>query len=246
MSRQAAFIDAAASIDPTNSANTYLSYYDQGAGIALALDLQLRQRHSTTLDKYMQAMWQQFGKKQQNFAPAAPYTLRDLQRVLGEVSKDTAFAGSFFRQYVHGREQPRFSEHLLAAGLAVLPNQSVGPALARQVAFDKEGRCLVANYTRIGSGLYQAGLDRGDQLLVLDGKELRNPNDLEAVLRKHAPTDVVFVKVRTRGGEEKTVQLLLTEDPVVQLKPVEKVDKMVYSPSQKALREAWLASQAGN
>jgi predicted metalloprotease with PDZ domain len=243
MSRQAPFIDAAGSIDPTNKTNTTISYYDQGAGLALVLDLQLRQHHRSTLDKYMQALWQQFGQKQENYAPAKPYTLKDLQRVLGEVSKDTTFAGRFFRQYIYGREQPRFSESLLLAGLAVIPTRALGAALPKQVEFDDEGRCIVAYNTTIGSGLYKAGIDRGDQIMILDGKEIKSAGDLDATLRKHSPSDLVLVKIKTRGGVEKTVQLVLTEDPNVQVQPVEAVEKMTLSPAQKTLREAWLASQ---
>ena len=246
MSRQAAFTDAAASIDPTNKVNTNLSYYDQGAGLALVLDLQLRQFHRSSLDKVMQALWQQYGKKQSNYAPTNPYTVKDLQRVVGEVSKDTVFANRFFRQFVYGREQPRFSENLLVAGLAVIPTRALGAALPSQVEFDEEGRCLVAFNTQIGSGLYKAGIDRGDQIVVLDGKDLKSTGDLDGVLHKHSPSDVVFVKIKTRGGVERTTQLILAEDPNVQVKPVEAVDKMVYSPNQKTLREAWLASQASN
>jgi predicted metalloprotease with PDZ domain len=246
MSRQAAYIDGAATSAPMNTVNTSLSYYDQGAGIALVLDLQLRQHHRTTLDKYMQAVWQQYGKKQEGYAPANPYTVRDLQRVLGEVSKDTVFANRFFRQYVYGREQPRFNESLLLAGLAVVPTRALGAALPKQVEFDEEGRCIVAYNTQIGSGLYKAGIDRGDQLMVLDGKELKSAADLDGVMRKHSPSDVVFVKVKTRGGVERTTQLILAEDPNVQVKPVESVEKMVYSTNQKTVREAWLASQASN
>ena len=246
MSRQAAFTDHAGTTAPMNLVNTNLSYYDQGAGIALILDLQLRQHHRSSLDKLMQAMWQQYGKKQNGYAPATPYNVRDLQRVLGEVSKDTVFANRFFRQYVYGREQPRFSENLTVAGLAVIPTRALGAALPNQVEFDDEGRCLVAYNTQIGSGLYKAGIDRGDQIVVLDGKEIKSAGDLDGVLRKHSPSDVVFVKVKTRGGVEKTTQLILAEDPNVQVKPMESVEKMVYTPAQKVLREAWLASQASN
>ena len=246
MSRQAAFTDHAGTTAPMNLVNTNLSYYDQGAGIALVLDLQLRQHHRSSLDKLMQAMWQQYGKKQNGYAPATPYNVRDLQRVLGEVSKDTVFANRFFRQYVYGREQPRFSENLMVAGLAVIPTRALGAALPSQVEFDEEGRCLVAYNTQIGSGLYKAGIDRGDQSVVLDGKEIKSAGDLDGVLRKHSPSDVVFVKVKTRGGVEKTTQLILAEDANVQVKPMESVEKMVYTPAQKVLREAWLASQASN
>ncbi|MBD2768558.1 M61 family metallopeptidase [Hymenobacter sp. BT664] len=244
MSRQAAFNDKASSSDPTNAVNTYLSYYDQGAGLALVLDLQLRQHHRTTLDKYMQALWQQYGKQQEGYAPTKPYTVPDLQRVLGEVSKDTVFANRFFRLYVYGREQPRFNESLLGAGLVVIPTRVLGAALPRQVEFDEQGRCIVAYNAQIGSGLYKAGIDRGDHLMMLDGKEIKSAGDLDAILHTHSPNDVVFVRVKTRGGVERTTQLILAEDPNVQVKPVEGVEKMVYSPNQKTLREAWLASQA--
>ncbi|WP_201978462.1 M61 family metallopeptidase [Hymenobacter rubidus] len=246
MSRQAAYTDGAGSADPMNIVNTNLSYYDQGAGIALVLDLQLRQHHRSSLDKYMQAMWQEFGKKQAGYAPTNPYTVRDLQRVLGEVSKDTVFASRFFRQYVYGREQPRFSENLLLAGLAVIPTRALGAALPKQVEFDEDGHCIVAYNTQIGSGLYKAGIDRGDQIVTLDGKDIKSSNDLDAVLHKHSPSDVVFVKVKTRGGVERTTQLILAEDPNVQVKSVSDVEKMEYTTNQKNLREAWLASQASN
>ena len=246
MSRQAAFTDGAGAKEPTNLVNTNLSYYDQGAGLALVLDMQLRQFHRTTLDKVMQAMWQQYGSKQKDLTPVNPYTVKDLQRVVGEVSKDTVFASRFFRQYVYGRETPRFTENLLVAGLVVIPTRALGAALPRQVEFDDDGRCIVAFNTQIGSGLYKAGIDRGDQLVTLDGKELKSSGDLDGVLRKHSPSDVVFVKVKTRGGVERTTQLILGEDPNVQVQPVESVEKMVYAPAQKTLREAWLASQASN
>ena len=245
ISRQAAFLDQSASVDPTNKANTTISYYTQGAGIALALDLQMRVRYRSSLDKYMQALWLEFGKNQDNYAPVTPYTVPDLQRVLGTVCKDTAFAGRFFRQYVMGRDQPRFTELLLPAGLAVVPGRVLGAALSQQVEYDDEGRCIVAINTTIGSGLYKAGIDRGDQIMVLDGKEIKSAGDLTGVLRKHSPSDIVFVKIKSRGGIEKTMQLVLTQDPTVQVQPVENVEKMTLDPKQKDLRTAWLSSQAG-
>ncbi len=245
MSRQAVFTDHGASIDPTNVANTYLTYYYQGAGLALVLDLQLRQQYHSSLDKYMQALWQQYGQRQANYAPARPYALPDLQRVLGEVSRDTAFAGRFFRQYVYGHEPPRFAESLQAAGLSMVPTR-VLTTLPQQVEFDSEGRCLVAVNTLIGSGLYKAGIDRGDQLVLLDDKPLKTPADLAEVLHRHAPNDLVMVQIRSRGGIDRTMQLVLTEDPNVQIQPVETAQKTSPTPPQQALRDAWLATQVAN
>lgn len=243
MSRQAVFADAAVSIDPTNRTNTYLSYYLQGAGLALSLDMQLRQVKHTDLDAFMRAMWQQFGKNQQNYAPAKPYTIPDFQRVLGEVAKDTAFAGRFVRQYITGREAPRFADNLLAAGLVIAPTHLLGAALPRQVHFEN-GQCLVASATQIGTGLYRAGLDRGDVLLTLDNVTLTDAGTLDGLMRKHSPADLVLVKVRTRGGVERTAQLVLTEDPNVQVVPGEMVQSFNLTQPQKDLRANWLASRA--
>ena len=245
MSRQAAFADAAVSLDPTNRGNTYLSYYVQGAGLALVLDLQLRQRYHTSLDKYMQAMWQEFGKDQTPaLAPAKTYTVADLQRVLGTVAKDTAFAGSFFRRYIYGHEAPRFGENLATMGLAVVPVKALAAALPRQVEFDEENRCILVRNTTIGSGLYKAGIDRGDQLMTLDGVKIDNMETLEGIMRKHTPADLVPVRVRNRAGQERAVQVVLTEDTNVQVQPMEGVEKMTATAAQKEQRAAWLASAA--
>jgi predicted metalloprotease with PDZ domain len=245
MSRQAAFVDAATSVDPNNRVNTYLSYYYQGAGLALTLDLQLRQRYRTSLDKYMQALWQEYGKPQTpGLAPAKPYTLPDLQRVLGVVAKDTAFAGTFFRRYVYGHETPRFSENLALAGLAVIPTKVLGAALPKQVEFDEAGNCILSRNTTMGSGLYKAGIDRGDQIVMLDGEKITDMATLEAIMRRHTPADLVPVRVRNRAGIERTTQVVLTEDPNVQVQPMEGVEKMTATANQKELRAAWLASAA--
>jgi len=245
MSQQAGFVDAATSIDPGNRINTYLSYYYQGAGLALSLDMQLRQRYRTSLDKYMQALWQEFGKPQTpGLAPAKPYTLPDLQRVLGTVAKDTAFAGTFFRRYIYGHETPRFAENLALAGLAVVPTKVLAAALPRQVEFTEDGRCILSRNTTMGSGLYKAGIDRGDEIMTLDGVKITDMATLEGVMRRHTPADLVPVRVRNRAGVERTTQVVLTEDSNVQVQPMESVEKMTATQAQKDMRAAWLASAA--
>ncbi len=71
MSRMAPFTDAATAIDPTNFANTFISYYTWGEAIGLGLDLTLRARSGgrVSLDDYMRALWERFGAP--DAAPAA-------------------------------------------------------------------------------------------------------------------------------------------------------------------------------
>ena len=112
-----------------------------------------------------------------------------------------------------------------------------------QVRFEN-GQCLVASATQIGTGLYRAGLDRGDVLLTLDNVTLTDAGTLDGLMRKHSPADLVLVKVRTRGGVERTAQLVLTEDPNVQVVPGEMVQSFNLTQPQKDLRANWLASRA--
>ncbi|GAB2474648.1 hypothetical protein GCM10011375_24260 [Hymenobacter qilianensis] len=237
MSQQAPFVDAAAAIDPNNRVNTYLSYYTIGGANALALDLMLRQKHQTDLDAYMRAVWQQHGQGQQNFAPQRPYTLPDLQRILGEVARDTAFAGQFFRTHITGHELPNYEELLAPAGLLVRRARPGQPSLGfLDLTFAPQG-ATIAGSTLVGSPLYLAGIDREDVLLKLDGKKLKDREALQKLLKKHKPGDVVPVEVRTRAGV-RTVQVTLAEVPSVEVVPAP-----TATPEQLAFRAAWLGSK---
>ena len=96
----------------------------------------------------------------------------------------------------------------------------------------------------MGSGLYKAGIDRGDQIMTLDGEKIGDMATLEAIMRRHTPADLVPVRVRNRAGIERTTQVVLTEDPNVLVQPMESVEKMTATQAQKDMRAAWLASAA--
>ncbi|KAA9332438.1 M61 family metallopeptidase [Hymenobacter busanensis] len=243
MSQQAPFVDAAKSIDPSNRANTYQSYYFVGGANALALDLLLRKNYKTDLDAFMRQVWLQHGKPQKDFAPEKPYLLTDLQRILGQVSGDTAFAGGFFRQHIYGHELPRFADLLAPAGMVVRQAKPNLPTVGQpgQVAF-VNGRWLVVYNALLGTPLYQAGLDRDDELLKLDGKELKDEKSLAAVLKKHKADDVVPVEVRSRG-QVRTVSLKLAADPTLEVVPAEQAGQQP-TPEQQTFRAAWLGRKA--
>ncbi|WP_078062817.1 M61 family metallopeptidase [Solirubrum puertoriconensis] len=243
MSQQAPFVDAAKSIDPSNRANTYQSYYYVGGANALALDLLLRQKYRTDLDTYMRAVWQQHGKPQKNHAPERPYTVPDLQRILGEVSKDTAFAGQFFRQHIYNATPHDYAALLAPAGVVVRQAKPNVAALGMPGQIDfVNGRCLITYNTLVGTPLYQAGLDRDDELLKLDGKLLKDEKALAAILKKHEPTDTVPLEYRSRG-QVRTAQIALAADPTLEVVPAEQAGQQP-TPEQLAFRKAWLGSKA--
>ncbi|HEX6910822.1 MAG TPA: PDZ domain-containing protein [Longimicrobium sp.] len=244
MSMQAPFVDAAVSIDPHNRGNTFLSYYTWGSGIGLGLDLTLRSRFGdVTLDDYMRAVWREFGREQTAaLAPARPYTVADLRRVLGRVTGDTAFADDFFRRYVEGREVVDFGALLANAGFLLRRSRAGRPVLAAQLEA-AEGGVLVAGYPLVFSSFYGAGIDRGDLIMSMDGRAVSHPDSLYAILDEHAAGETVAVEFVQRG-ERKTVQMTLTENPSMEAVTYESAG-MTVTPEMRAFRAAWLGSLAG-
>ena len=62
-----------------------------------------------------------------------------------------------------------------------------------------------------GSGAEKAGLTRGDIILKMNGKDVNTSAELNAIRDKHKAGDTVTVTI-LRGTQEKTVNLVLTED----------------------------------
>jgi predicted metalloprotease with PDZ domain len=246
MSMQAPFVDAAVSIDPHNRGNTFFSYYTWGSGIGLGLDLTLRSRFTgITLDDYMRAVWREFGRGQtEALAPARPYTIADLRRVLGEVTRDTAFANDFFRRYVEGREAVDYGALLANAGFLLRKAQAGRPWLGAQLQTAADsGGVLVAGYPLATGSLYGAGIGQRDVIVSVDGQAVRTGDALSAVMAAHRAGDVVTVEFVQRG-ERKTARMTLAENPALEAVPYESAGMQV-TPRMRAFREAWLSSRAG-
>jgi len=244
MSMQAPFVDAAASIDPNNRGNTFLSYYTWGAGIGLGLDLALRAR-GLSLDDYMQAMWRDFGRLQDTvaLAPLKPYTIDDLRNTLATLTKDRAFADDFFRRYVEGHEVPDYERLLAPAGLVLRkaqPGQAwIGEAV---IGYDEEQAELGA-YPLTGSPLYRAGLTRGDRIVSLGGRPVTSRQDVAEVLAAHRPGDAVAVEFEGRSGR-RAASLQTVESPVLEVATYEAAGRPVTA-AVRSFRQGWLGSKAG-
>ena len=121
MSQMAPFLDGARFTDRTDFANTVISYYTWGEALGAALDLTLRDRSDgrLTLDDYMRALWDKFGRSASR-RPGyveSPYTLADLKSTLAEVARDPAFASQFFARYIEGHDAVDYAALLARAGL---------------------------------------------------------------------------------------------------------------------------------
>jgi predicted metalloprotease with PDZ domain len=248
MSRLAPFVDAAVSIDSTYWPNTFYSYYTFGEAIALGLDLTLRDRSDSkiTLDDFMRAMWKQHGKPtgQNGAVPglvAAPYTMADARARLAEVSGDKGFADDFFTRYIEGTERIDYTRLLERAGFLVRPAAAGRPTLG-QIRGDSRGdRLRLGGPSIVGSPLYAAGLDLGDEIVSIGETKVSSPGDVDKALASRKPGDEVAI-VFMRHGAEKKVSARVVEDPRLEVVPFETAGRTLTD-AHKKFRDAWLASR---
>ncbi len=239
MSMQAPFVDAARAVDEHNRNNTFISYYSFGAAIGLGLDLALRSKfEGLSLDNLMQAMWQNFGRSE------TPYTNENIRETLAEITGDQAFATMFFDKYIFGNEVLNYKSLLANAGLT-LKKRNPGKAWAGAAFLRyQDGKALVSGATRIGSPFYNAGVDRDDKIIEIDGMEMSSQDEFKKLLDSHEPGDVVEISYWQRG-QEKTEKLTFAEDPSLQVVPFEHQEQEITQ-EIAAFRKSWLGSKAKN
>ncbi len=232
----AVFVDAGVSIDRTNYPNMFTSYYTYGAAVALALDLELRQRNQS-LDTYMQAVWQRFGK------PEQPYTVDGLQGVLASLTS-ADFARSFFSQYIYGHDAIDYASLLAKAGLTIKKAQE-GKAWLGTVRYTEtdKGLVILANTVR-ESPVYKAGLDIDDEITAVDGQAITKNADLQRILGQHKPGDLIQLTY-THRGDSKTASVTLAENPAISVQLNETIGQTL-TPAMKQFRDNWLNAKVVN
>ena len=236
MSQLAPFVDAGVSIDQRNFPNTFISYYTYGAVTGLALDLTLRQKYpAITLDEVMKALWIQHGRTEK------PYTNEDLQRVLGEVTGDSAFAKSFFDRYIHHHELADYGILLAQGGLLLRPANPGQSWIGELLLEGDTNKARVASATLIGTPVYEAGVDRGDVIHKMAGQPISSEADVTRLLKGHAPGDTIRIEFTSRGVD-KTAALIIRAHPGLDVVPFEQAGQPVTE-EIRAFRAKWLESR---
>ena len=250
MSQMAPFVDAAAAIDRTDFDNTFISYYTWGESIALGLDLTLRERSGgrLTLDDFMRAMWQRFGKPG-GHAPGyvdRPYTIADAKAVLAAVSGDAAFADDFFARYIQGHEVVNYAKLLADAGLVLRPRAPQSGFAGELRLQDSPGGVRIAAAVPAGTPAYQAGLERDDVLTQVGGASATRAEEVDAAIRGARPGTALSVTYLHRGrGQPVSATIRVIADPRLEVVPAEQAGQALTD-AQRRFRDAWLRSQAGN
>ncbi|MEM9669661.1 MAG: M61 family peptidase [Pseudomonadota bacterium] len=232
MSLQAPFVDAATAVDRTNFDNIFVSYYPYGAMIALALDLSLRANHNTNLDDYMRLIWQVFGKTE------IPFTNENLKLALTDISGDSDFAEGFFENYIENGNMPDFASLLANAGIELKLANPGNPwiGLVGTETFGTEVKLM--RPTLKGTPLYEAGLDRDDEIIRIGRVNIDTKEDIDIALRNTTPGDTLEITYVQRGVTRSS-DITLAQDPTLKLVRIETGGARL-SRSQRRFRAAWL------
>ncbi|MDT7831281.1 PDZ domain-containing protein [Flavobacteriaceae bacterium S356] len=229
MSYQAPFVDAARSVDPVNRGNTFISYYSYGSTLGLALDLALRNEPGNlNLDDYMKLVWKKFGKEE------VPYTIENLNQALNAYAGED-FGNAFFNKYIYDSKMPNYKTLLASVGVS-LTQKGDTPYFGARI---RQGR--ITNEPTIGCPAYKAGLDRGDQLISVNGKGLNDKNTFSAMINTLKPGDIIDL-VFTRHGVTKNTRVTLGRNPRYTIESFEKEGKEVTD-AIKVKRTAWLGKK---
>ncbi|MDP6582183.1 MAG: PDZ domain-containing protein [Vicinamibacterales bacterium] len=255
MSRLAPFTDAASAIDRTNWGNFFISYYTWGETLGLGLDLQLRVRGADgavdddaptlTLDDYMQFLWERFGQAggTEPGVVDRPYTLADARAALADLTGDQPFADDFFDRYVEGHDVIDYAPLFERAGLVLQPRApGRGWLGSPSVRFDRGGARITAP-VRFGSPLYDAGVERDDVLVSIDGQNLSSAGRLASTV-ENLDDGARATLVYTRDGESATTWVTVEADPTLELLALEQLGRRP-TPAQQRFRNDWLGSKSG-
>jgi len=168
-----------------------------------------------------------------------PYTLADLHSILNQYAgKD--FGDTFFDQYIYQSQMPDYSNLLESVGIVLSRDPDVG-WLGLSLTGGSEGLPIIQANTTIGSPAYQAGLDRGDTLLAINGQSLYGGTAIQKLLGDTKPGDSLQVRYRRRQKDRLTT-LIAAPSPTYTIDLAESAGS---SPSEKILkaRNAWLAQE---
>jgi len=89
--------------------------------------------------------------------------------------------------------------------------------------------------------VYLAGLDRGDDILSVDGVAMSSRSRLDDIVQRHRPGDAIRMLIRRRGTTRE-LTITIAEDPRLQFVPAEQLGRQLTA-AERAFRDAWLSSR---
>lgn len=159
------------------SADNQISYYLKGTVLALILDLHLR-RHGSWLGEVLQDLWRSHGSQGRG------YQTEDLFTALGRAASDLA---ELLPRWLESTEDPELDPYLADLGLVLVPDASPGPDFGWQL--ESQGSNLLLSRVSRDGAAERAGLRPGDELLAIDGRRIRQAEDLPLLVNATPASD---------------------------------------------------------
>ncbi|HWH08980.1 MAG TPA: PDZ domain-containing protein [Candidatus Thermoplasmatota archaeon] len=237
-----------------NWVNTGISYYVKGEMVAMVLDLAIRERTRgrRSLDDVMRHLHAAYPPDGPGI-PEPHFGGRDGWREALEEVTGLSWR-AFWARYIEGTDEVDFERYLKLVGWRLRPVLKSDKADEKRQKGDYAGpggwlgietkevdrRVRVASVL-VDSPALAAGLAPEDELVALDGFQVKDKEALEKRLREREPGQRVRLHVFRRGelvaleatlGENPPEKWVIEEDPRA-------------TPAQKARRRRWLAPLAG-
>lgn len=175
-----------------NSGNISISYYRKGAMMGLVFDLALLHASAgkSGLDEFMKKLYAKYYLALNRGFTDAEF-LDELRAELGDE------ANLIWENYILGTTQVDFNRYLAHAGMHVQDtNDGTLPYLG--ASWQRSGNRFVVGSIRSGSAAEKAGLNVGDVLLSVNGKEI---TDFDVWLKAQKPGEKFSIKVYRQTRE---------------------------------------------
>jgi predicted metalloprotease with PDZ domain len=240
-SLSAPFLDGVRHAQSTNLQNTSISYYPKGELIGMVMDLLVRGRTKgkASLDDVMRDMYEEFYLRSSNnsyYLRGRGYQTEDLERV---ASRRAGFdLSDFFKRHIRDVEVLPYDEAFAYAGLRLVKTQAKEPFSAGMSIQFEDPRHGVIENVRNNSPAEDAGLQHGDEIVSLAGKDVTQ-DSWRKTLARFKPGDSVPVTVKRDRRTIKT-KIVLGEPDRFNYKIEERPDATI---EQRTLRAAWLSGK---
>jgi predicted metalloprotease with PDZ domain len=209
--------------------NSQISYYQKGALVAMALDLEIRRasQGERSLDDVMRTLWERYGMQEVGIPEDGPGGIRELLVEVVEGDPENGWArrvDQLLAAYVGGLEEINFDEHLAAAGLGVLWNPAIagkgGGAAENGNAESRtaEGGKAVPASPEVWPGVRLREDGSGVRIThVLEGSPaaesgVNSGDEIVAIHGMRVPRGVAGGFAGVRAGEDLTLTLLRRDE----------------------------------
>ncbi|HEX2628281.1 MAG TPA: PDZ domain-containing protein, partial [Chitinophagaceae bacterium] len=127
-----------------------------------------------------------------------PFKISDLQSILTQLT-NASFAKQFFDDIVYGTKRNSLDELFSNMGLE-MTNPNAGKPSIGQLSFKPDAPVAeISSNVNWDTPLYTAGLEMGDVINTLDGKEIKTIADVNGIISTKKIGDEVPVVFTSRG-----------------------------------------------